>query len=319
VLGQNLLVNPASSALEYMLLGGKLFNPTANVGETLAQRAMKAPFRAAPAMGANAVQNGIEELVQQTISDKALGLPVGDIYNPSTWTDSQRQAFEVGMATGGVTAGASNIGQALMPNTKEDTEAKQEEPKAEQQAPTSNTQQIDNIIDKIANAQSADYENIGQGKTQEQIQQESFDKAMRELYGVQPQQPIYPKYEKVEKSDNEKLSLSQTQQKGRQIEAKQQRQQLADVNSILDELTLQTLQDEPKVERNLLNKVFEKVNKNKQVEPVLSTEKAQRTFNASDKVKRFIDTKNAFQNAPQTSVVAPQQEQTATPSQLVAE
>jgi hypothetical protein len=144
VFGQNLLVNPISSGLEYMLLGGKLFNPTAKAGETFATRALKAPVRALPATGANAIQNGIEEVTQQTISDNALGLPVGDIYNPSTWTDSQRQAFEVGFASGGALAGVNSTGRALMPNNKAEVSQNEEVQSESENNQANNYQQLIN-------------------------------------------------------------------------------------------------------------------------------------------------------------------------------
>ncbi len=160
VFGQNLLVNPVSSGLEYMLLGGKLFNPTAKAGETFATRAVKAPMRALPAGGANAIQNGIEEVTQQTISDKALGLPVGDIYNPSTWTDSQRQAFEVGFASGGALAGVSSTGRALMPDTKGEKALKEQraQEQAKQEAIAEQNKNIDEYINELDNPKR-DYTN----------------------------------------------------------------------------------------------------------------------------------------------------------------
>ena len=109
----NMAVLPASNALEYMTLGGKLFRPAAKAGEGLLTRALKAPARALPSVAANAAQNGTEELLQQSLSDNALGNPVGNPLNPYAWTDEQRQAFEVGMAGGGVLAGAGSGARAL--------------------------------------------------------------------------------------------------------------------------------------------------------------------------------------------------------------
>ena len=160
VFAKNLLVQPVSSGLEYMLLGGKLFNPTAKAGETFATRALKAPMRALPAGGANAIQNGIEEVTQQTISDQALGLPVGDIYNPSTWTDSQRQAFEVGFASGGALAGVSGTGRALMPDVEGEKALKEQRAQedAKKEAITEQNKNIDEYIDELDNPKR-DYTN----------------------------------------------------------------------------------------------------------------------------------------------------------------
>lgn len=112
----NLPTLALSNGLEYMLLGGKAFHPSAKAGESIAQRAVKAPFRAAPAIGANAVQNAGEELIQQTISDAQTDQPWGNPLNPAAWTPSQRQAFEVGGAMGGLLGGATNGPRAMMVN-----------------------------------------------------------------------------------------------------------------------------------------------------------------------------------------------------------
>lgn len=108
VFGENMLTLPASNALEYMLLGGKLFKPAAKAGENFGVRALKAPFRAAPAVAANATQNGVEELLQQTFQDAAEDKQVGNVFNPYSWTDAQRQAFEVGLAGSAVLGGAAS-------------------------------------------------------------------------------------------------------------------------------------------------------------------------------------------------------------------
>lgn len=109
----NMVVLPFSNGLEYMTLGGKLFRPSAKIGEGLATRALKAPVRVLPSVAANATQNAGEELFQQTLSDNALGNPIGNPFNPYSWTDNQRQAFEVGLAGGGVLAGAGSGVRAM--------------------------------------------------------------------------------------------------------------------------------------------------------------------------------------------------------------
>ncbi|WP_337366510.1 LPD38 domain-containing protein [Phascolarctobacterium sp.] len=116
VLGGNMVTLPASNALEYMLLGGKLFHPTAKVGEGLATRALKAPLRMAPSVAANATQNAAEELVQQTLSDNAVGKPVGNPFFPGSWTDEQRISFEQGLAGGAGLAGIGGGARALRRN-----------------------------------------------------------------------------------------------------------------------------------------------------------------------------------------------------------
>lgn len=117
VLGGNMVTLPASNALEYMLLGGKLFHPTSKLGENLATRAVKAPLRMAPSVAANAAQNAAEELVQQTLSDNAVGKPVGNPFLPGSWTDSQRISFEQGFAGGAGLAGIGSGTRALRRNS----------------------------------------------------------------------------------------------------------------------------------------------------------------------------------------------------------
>lgn len=116
VLGGNMVTLPASNALEYMLLGGKLFHPTAKLGEGLATRAIKAPLRMVPSVAANATQNAAEELVQQTLSDNAVGKPVGNPFLPGSWTDEQRISFEQGLAGGAGLAGIGGGARALRRN-----------------------------------------------------------------------------------------------------------------------------------------------------------------------------------------------------------
>ena len=111
----NMAVLPASNALEYMLLGGKLFTPTAKAGEKALTRIAKAPFRAAPATMANAAQNSGEELLQTTASENALGHEVGNPLNPYSWTDDQKQAWQTGLVVGGVLSGASNTARGVLP------------------------------------------------------------------------------------------------------------------------------------------------------------------------------------------------------------
>ena len=121
----NMAVLPASNALEYMLLGGKLFTPTAKAGEKALTRIAKAPFRAAPATMANAAQNSGEELLQTTASENALGHEVGNPLNPYSWTDDQKQAWQSGLVVGGVLSGASNTARGVLPanrNTQQQPE-----------------------------------------------------------------------------------------------------------------------------------------------------------------------------------------------------
>lgn len=96
VFAKNMFMLPVSNGLEYILLGKSIFHPKGEVGESLLKRIAMAPVRATPEATASAVQNGIEELYQQTASDKAEGKAVGSMFDPESWTASQKDAFEKG-------------------------------------------------------------------------------------------------------------------------------------------------------------------------------------------------------------------------------
>ena len=102
VFKDNIGLNTATNMLEWKILGRGLFNLRGTPGEGALKRVTRAPFRAAPAIGANALQEGAQELAQQTISDSALGNPVGDWYNPSTWTQDQWESAILGGIGGGL-------------------------------------------------------------------------------------------------------------------------------------------------------------------------------------------------------------------------
>lgn len=129
---KNMAMLPMSNALEYMLLGGKLFNKTGKAGESLAKRIAYSPFRAAPPTAANAGQNAVEEFLQQSFSDEALGKPTGSLFDPSSWTPEQRQSLQAGGVVGGVLGGVGAGKRALFDTAKpSDTKQQQAEPTGE--------------------------------------------------------------------------------------------------------------------------------------------------------------------------------------------
>ena len=140
---KNMAMLPMSNALEYMLLGGKVFNKTGKAGESLAKRIAYAPFRATPPTAANAGQNAIEEFFQQSFSDEALGKPTGSLFDPSSWTPEQRQALQAGGVVGGVLGGVGAGKRALFDTTKP---SNQEQPQAEQEEAEDNTTSPDNPL-----------------------------------------------------------------------------------------------------------------------------------------------------------------------------
>ena len=129
---KNMAMLPMSNALEYMLLGGKIFNKTGKVGESLAKRIAYSPFRAAPPTAANAGQNAVEEFLQQSFSDETLGKPTGSLFDPSSWTPEQRQSLQAGGVVGGVLGGVGAGKRALFDTAKpSDTKQQQAEPTGE--------------------------------------------------------------------------------------------------------------------------------------------------------------------------------------------
>ena len=123
----NMAVLPISNALEYSFLKGSLFRPSAKEGETWLQRLYKAPARALPTAGAEGVQNSTEELLQTTISDAALGKEVGNPLNPYSWTDSQRQAWQKGLA--------GSVGLGAVPSVYRATQVQEQQAELDSQKP----------------------------------------------------------------------------------------------------------------------------------------------------------------------------------------
>lgn len=109
--GLNLPALAISNGLEYGLLGGKIFKPAGKVGESVPERMVKGVYRSIPATVATSAQQGLEEYVQQGISnaqtDKDWGL--------LPWNASQDQidALLVGALTGAPISGASSYARSV--------------------------------------------------------------------------------------------------------------------------------------------------------------------------------------------------------------
>lgn len=109
--GLNLPALAISNGLEYGLLGGKIFKPSGKVGESVPERMVKGVYRSIPATVATSAQQGLEEYVQQGISnaqtDKDWGL--------LPWNASQDQidALLVGTLTGAPISGASSYARSV--------------------------------------------------------------------------------------------------------------------------------------------------------------------------------------------------------------
>lgn len=127
----NLPTLAISNGLEYALLGGGMFNPARAAGESTLRSIAKAPLRAAPTAGANAAQNGMEELLQQTFQDAATDQEYG--LTPWTLTPQQRLAAEVGAIGGGVFGGGAGMVHGL---TREEQAEPEPIPQEEPSNPT---------------------------------------------------------------------------------------------------------------------------------------------------------------------------------------
>ena len=109
---KNIPLNALSNAAEWNIARRGWLNRRGVSGEGLKKRAVNLVPRALPALGVNALQEGTQELAQQTISDSALGNPVGNFLDPSSWTDEQRQSFQAGLLGGAVLGGAPALARA---------------------------------------------------------------------------------------------------------------------------------------------------------------------------------------------------------------
>lgn len=104
--GLNLPALAISNGLEYGLLGGKIFKPLAVEGESIPKRLIKGTYRSVPSTLATSAQQGLEEYVQQGISnaqtDKDWGL--------LPWNASQDQldSLLIGALTGAPMSGAAS-------------------------------------------------------------------------------------------------------------------------------------------------------------------------------------------------------------------
>ena len=109
--GLNLPALAISNGLEYGLLGGKIFKPAGKVGESVPERMVKGVYRSIPATVATSAQQGLEEYVQQGISnaqtDKDWGL--------LPWNASQDQidSLLIGALTGAPMSGAASYTRSI--------------------------------------------------------------------------------------------------------------------------------------------------------------------------------------------------------------
>lgn len=104
--GLNLMLLAPSNALEYGLLGGKIFKPLAVEGESIPKRLIKGTYRSVPSTLATSAQQGLEEYVQQGISNAQVDKEWGLL----PWNASQDQldSLLIGALTGAPMSGAAS-------------------------------------------------------------------------------------------------------------------------------------------------------------------------------------------------------------------
>lgn len=104
--GLNLPALAISNGLEYGLLGGKIFKPLAVEGESIPKRLIKGTYRSVPSTLATSAQQGLEEYVQQGISNAQVDKEWGLL----PWNASQDQldSLLIGALTGAPMSGAAS-------------------------------------------------------------------------------------------------------------------------------------------------------------------------------------------------------------------
>lgn len=107
---ENLALNAITNPVEYATMkgaGAKIFRPKENEG--IVKRIALSVPRAVPAIGTNALIEGVQEETQQAISNAATGKPWGNPLNPWAWTDDQVESFIGGAVGGGFLGAPGNI------------------------------------------------------------------------------------------------------------------------------------------------------------------------------------------------------------------
>lgn len=109
--GLNLPALAISNGLEYGLLGGKIFKPAGKVGESVPERMVKGVYRSIPATVATSAQQGLEEYVQQGISNMQIDKEWGLL----PWNASQDQidSLLIGALTGAPMSGAASYTRSI--------------------------------------------------------------------------------------------------------------------------------------------------------------------------------------------------------------
>lgn len=109
--GLNLPALAISNGLEYGLLGGKIFKPAGKVGESVPERMVKGVYRSIPATVATSAQQGLEEYVQQGISNSQIDKEWGLL----PWNASQDQidSLLIGALTGAPMSGAASYTRSI--------------------------------------------------------------------------------------------------------------------------------------------------------------------------------------------------------------
>lgn len=196
------------------------------------------------------LSNTFEEGYQQQTPRYAKGeIGFSDIYNPFGWDEEAWNAASVGAITGFVPAAGGAVIGTYADRAKAKAQAQAQptsQVQEEQQVQEQPTSQVQEQVQDLSNAQGADYEAmLDSSKPQDQIEQETFDRIMREQYGVEPTKTTYPQYGRAEAKDRGLRISPKTNQYARDVDAKKQRQQISSVTHDADNLLLQAALEVP--------------------------------------------------------------------------
>lgn len=123
VFAENMALGLVTAPVEYALMkgaGAKVFSP--KVTESAAKRLGLAVPRSIPGIALGAVNEGMQENIQQAIQNSAEGKPWGNPLNPYAWTQDQTDSFLAGAIGGIGMSTPGHIATATFPKVKIQTD-----------------------------------------------------------------------------------------------------------------------------------------------------------------------------------------------------
>ena len=123
VFAENMALGLVTTSVAYALMkgaGAKVFSP--KVTESAAKRLGLAVPRSIPGIALGAVNEGMQENIQQAIQNSAEGKPWGNPLNPYAWTQDQTDSFLAGAIGGIGMSTPGHIATATFPKVKIQTD-----------------------------------------------------------------------------------------------------------------------------------------------------------------------------------------------------